>query len=154
MHPTDRLPRDAGPTAGDVATLARAEIWLVAALSAGAAAIHLAAGPAHVEALGDAGTAFYWVALVQAVLSVLLLRNGITPRLAMAGIATSLVFIGAWAMSRSVGLPLFGEPEGIGVADGACQLLQVALVVVLVVHRSRPERPRWPARPVVVSRRG
>ena len=40
-------------------------VAVVVALSLGAAAIHLAAGPSHVEELGDLGLGFYWAALFQ-----------------------------------------------------------------------------------------
>ena len=41
-------------------------VAVAVALSLGAAAIHLAAGPSHVEELGDLGLGFYWAALFQA----------------------------------------------------------------------------------------
>ena len=49
---------------------------IVAALALGAAAIHVAAGPAHVEALGDLGLGFYWVAIFQAAIGIGFLAAG------------------------------------------------------------------------------
>jgi hypothetical protein len=109
---------------------------VLAALSMGAAAIHLAAGPAHVEALGDVGLGFYWAALVQAGIAVGLLRAGAAgpgPWLWRITLAASLAISAAWLLSRTVGLPLVpGGPEPIGTADLVATVLQLLTVVGLV----------------------
>ena len=110
----------------------RFTLRLASALSFGAAAIHLAAGPAHVESLGDLGLGFYFAALLQGAFALALLRGSVSRRLAWIGIALNVALIGAWAWSRLVGLPeVPGGPEAIGVSDGTANLLQVGLVGIL-----------------------
>jgi hypothetical protein len=63
-----------------------------------------------------------------------LARSG-SYHLARIGVAVNLVLIGAWAWSRTVGLPMVpGGPEGIGLADGTTIGLQVLLVVLLTTR--------------------
>ena len=104
---------------------------VVVVLSAAAAAIHLAAGPGHVEALGDLGLGFYWAALVQGAFAVAWVTAGRSHRLAGFGIAVNAALIAAWGWSRTVGLGLPGGPEGIGVADGVTIVLEIALIGIL-----------------------
>jgi hypothetical protein len=113
----------------------RTEVLLAAGLSAGAAAIHMAAAPAHVEELGDLGLAFYWAALFQAGYAFVLAVRPLSSRTAWIGIGANLAFVGAWAFTRTVGLPMVGEgPEAIGVADATTVGLQLALIALLVVR--------------------
>jgi hypothetical protein len=130
----------------------RAELGLASALSVGAAAIHLAAGPAHVESLGDLGLGFYWAALFQGAFAVALMRRSVSRRLAWIGIGLNVVLVAAWAWSRVVGLPdVPGGPEAVGVADGTAVLLQLALVGLLagrvrrIDTRRRADRPDAPS---------
>jgi hypothetical protein len=118
-----------------ISTLRRSEAWLIAGLSAGAAAIHLAAAPGHVEELGDLGLTFYWAALIQFGIAVVALSRPVSPSFARYAIAANFAFIGAWAVTRTVGWPMLGEgPEPIGVADGICVLLQASLIGLLVAR--------------------
>ena len=113
----------------------RAEIGLGVALSLGAAAIHLAAGPAHVQALGDLGLGFYWAALLQGTFAVALLGRSYSRTLAWGGIALNVALVAAWAWSRMIGLPdVPGGPEAVGVADGTAVILQLALVALLAAR--------------------
>ena len=122
-------------TVTDPGLIRRAGAWLAAGLSFGAAAIHLAAGPHHVDALGDLGLAFYWAALFQAATAFALLSYRHPRRLAWIAIAGNLTILAAWGWSRIVGLPTVpGGPESIGIADGIASLLQAGLVVVLAVQ--------------------
>jgi hypothetical protein len=109
---------------------------VLAALSMGAAAIHLAAGPAHVEALGDLGLGFYWAALFQGGVALGLLRAGAAgpgPWLWRIALAGSLAISAAWLVSRTVGLPLVpGGAEPVGTADLVATLLQLLTVIGLV----------------------
>lgn len=131
----------------------RAEIGLAVALSVGAAAIHLAAGPAHVEALGDLGLGFYWAALLQGTFAVALLGRSASRRLAWAGIALNGALVAAWAWSRVIGLPdVPGGPETVGVADGTAVILQLALVALLAARVRGAKTPRSARRPVATSR--
>jgi len=142
------------PTRHDgIAPRGRAEIALASALSVGAAAIHLAAGPAHVEALGDIGLGFYWAALLQGAFAVALLRRSVSRTFAWTGIALNVALVAAWAWSRAIGLPgVAGGPEAVGIADGTAVLLQVALVGLLAARvRGLDARP-IAIRPAAVSR--
>ena len=104
---------------------------LVAVLSGAAAAIHLAAGPEHVEQLGDVGLGFYWAALFQAGFAIAWVASSRPRWLAWLGIIGNGVLIGLWALSRTVGLPFLPGVEPIGPADAICIALEIGLVVVL-----------------------
>ena len=120
-----------------VAWLRRFEMILVASLSIGAGVIHLAAASSHLELLGDLALGFYWAALFQVAFAVAFLARSGSHHLARVGVAVNLVLIGAWAWSRTVGLPMIpGGPEAIGLADGTTVGLQVLLVALLTArHR-------------------
>lgn len=110
------------------ATLAGA---LVVVLSGAAATIHLAAGPGHVEELGDVGLGFYWAALFQAGLAVVWLDSSRSRVLACMGIVGNCVLIASWLLSRTIGLPFLPGVESVGPTDAICVALEVGLVVVL-----------------------
>ncbi len=128
----------------DVATpspidlIQRFALWVTVGLSIGAATIHLAAGPEHVQELGGLGLGFYWAALFQLLLAIAVLRRPGSRSVAWLGIGGNLALIGAWAWSRTIGLPgVVGGPEMIGVADGTTVLLQIALIAALAVRLGR-----------------
>jgi len=107
--------------------------YLVVVLSTGAAAIHLAAGPEHVEALGDLGLAFYLAALFQAGFAVAWLADRPSRFLIVVGIVANALLVGAWGWSRTVGLPFdVGGPEGIGLTDAVAVLLELGLMGLLL----------------------
>ena len=114
---------------------------LVALLSGAAAAIHLAAGPEHVEAVGDLGLGFYWAALTQGGFALAWLFTARPTHLAWLGIALNAGLIGVWAWSRTIGVGLLPDgPEPAGVADTITVLIEGALIGLLahrVVTRSR-----------------
>ena len=122
-------------------TRRRSADGLVVVLSGAAAAIHLAAGPEHVEALGDVGLGFYWAALLQGGCAVAWVLAGRSTRLAVFAIALNAILIAARAWSRTIGVGLPGGPEGIGVADGVTVALEVALIAVLASTLSTWRRP-------------
>lgn len=131
-----------GPVSDDrPVTSRRSADGLVVVLSGAGAAIHLAAGPEHVEALGDVGLGFYWAALLQGGWAVAWVLAGRSTRLAVFGIVLNAVLIAAWAWSRTIGVGLPGGPEGIGVADGVTVALEVALIAVLATALSTRTRP-------------
>lgn len=108
---------------------------ILAALAMGAAAIHLAAGPAHVEALGDIGLGFYWVAIFQAAIGIGFLAAGAggpgrgLSRFALAG---TLLITGLWVISRTIGIPLVeAGAEPVGMADLVATVLQLGIIVVV-----------------------
>lgn len=111
---------------------------LVAVLSGAAAGIHLAAGPDHVEALGDVGLGFYWAALFQAGFAVAWLAAGPSRRLALLGVVGNGAILAAWLASRTVGLPFLESPEPIGLADGICAALELTVLGFLVLAH-----PSW-----------
>jgi len=125
-------------TPSPIDLIQRFALWVTVGLSIGAATIHLAAGPEHVQELGGLGLGFYWAALFQLLLAVALLRRPRSRSLAWLGIGGNVTLIGAWAWSRTMGLPgVVGGPEMIGVADGTAVLLQIALIAWLAVGLGR-----------------
>ena len=92
---------------------------IVAGLSLGAAAIHLAAAPHHYAELGDLGAGFVGRRVFQAAWARAALR-ATTRRTAWIGIVVNLAIVAAWVVSRSVGLPVGTgtlAPESIGLPD-------------------------------------
>jgi hypothetical protein len=107
---------------------------LVAALSVGAGAIHLAATPSHLEELGVAGLGFLGVGIFQLAWP-MGYRFAARRPVAAVGIVVNLAVLGAWAWSRTAGLPFgpsAGIPEAIGTADAAASAFEVVLVALLV----------------------
>jgi hypothetical protein len=120
--------------------------YLAAIMSGSAALIHLAAGPEHVEALGDVGLLFYWAALFQGGLAVALLTRRLSPGLVRIGIVGNALLVGAWAWSRTTGLPIVpGGPEAVGLADGVTIALEIAIIAILVGWSERVDLwlPAW-----------
>lgn len=108
-----------------------------------AGGIHLGLTPDHWALHPIAGAGFAAVGLGQILGAVLLLRRP-TPPVRRVLIAFSGLVISAWALSRTVGLPLVGA-EPIGVLDAlATGLAGVALAVLTVPGREPRgfERPR------------
>ncbi len=138
------------PTSPDPVSFARrlpfadrpGALGLLAAMAFGAAAIHIAAGPAHVEELGDVGLAFYWAALFQAGLGLALIRvgaHGPGTWLTLIGVAGSAGISLLWLVSRTVGLPFLpGGPESVGTADVVATIPQVGLIAGLVAAGRGP----------------
>ena len=123
-------------------TTRRAIVGVAAALSLGAAAIHFAAGPEHVEELGDLGLGFYWAAIFQAGWALAYLARP-HPTLAWIGIAGNAAIVLAWAWTRTVGLPVgadAGHAEAIGVPDLIATLFQLGLVAILLVGVTSRDR--------------
>ena len=123
----------------EAAPAVRRSIALIAAaLSGGAAVIHLVAAPPHYAEIGDLASGFVAAAAFQGWWA-LRARGGLTPRLIDVGIAVNVAIVAAWAWTRSVGLPvgeLAGRPEAVGFPDAVCTAFEVLLVGVLLVARS------------------
>jgi hypothetical protein len=113
---------------------------LAAALSLGAAVIHFAAAPVHVEELGPLGLGFVAAGAFQAAWA---LASLIEPArgVVFLGMAGNLTILVAWAWSRSVGLP--GMPvEPITAPDAVTSLFEGLLVILLATRsRLRPTGP-------------
>jgi hypothetical protein len=150
--PADGAPAGrTAPTAAlpAITAVRRAETLVLAGLSAGAALIHLAAGPGHVAELGDLGLGFYWAALFQAGWAAAIVARPASSRLAGLGIAGNGAILAAWAWSRLVGLPgVPGGPESVGVADGTAVGLQLGILLVIAAARTgfgARRVQRWPS---------
>lgn len=124
------------------------------AASLGAAAIHFALGPHHVDELGDLGLGFYLAGIVQVIIPGALLVARHRARRAfrsivLAGMGSNATILAAWVVSRVVGLPAGPQPwtpEAIGVADSVSAALEVLVVAMgVVLIRRAPasaEQPR------------
>jgi hypothetical protein len=120
------------------AAVRRSGRFLVVAISAAAAAIHFAAGPEHVEELGDLGLLFYWAGLFQAAIAIALLAARGSPSMVRIAILGNVALVAAWAWTRSVGLPfVVGGPEPVGIADGVTVILELATVLILLAWIER-----------------
>jgi hypothetical protein len=109
---------------------------LVAALSFGAAAIHLAAAPDHVEELGALGFGFYLAAAFQAAWAVAWLLRA-ARRLGWIGVAGNAAISAAWVGSRVIGLPSGPtpwQPEAVGTPDTISTVFQLVIVALLVAR--------------------
>lgn len=109
---------------------------ILAALSLGAAVIHLAAAPAHYIELGDLGAGFLLAAAFQGIWAHGALRNR-SNRMAWLGIVGNFVIILAWFWTRTIGLPFgpnAGVPEHVGLPDGAATVFEVLIVVGLAAR--------------------
>ena len=109
---------------------------LLAALSFGAAVIHLAAAPGHFVELGDLGAGFVVAAVFQGAWAKRALADR-SARWAWLGIAGNVAIIVAWIWTRTVGLPFgpeAGLPELVGLPDGASTGFELFIVVGLVAR--------------------
>lgn len=112
------------------ASLRRSLVLVLAGLSAGAAVIHLAAAPAHFAEIGALAVGFVVSAAFQALWACWCLGDPSRRTLAI-GIAGNLAIVGAWAWTRTVGLPVgefAGSPEPIGYPDAASVVFEVLLI--------------------------
>jgi hypothetical protein len=112
------------------------EHLLLAAALFGAGAIHMAMAPSHLGESAVEGIGFLVAAWAQLSLAVAVLLRPARAVLTAVGVI-SLVLIGAWALSRTVGLP-FGShawhPESVSIVDGVCVALEgVALMLAVGV---------------------
>jgi hypothetical protein len=119
-------------------------LLLVAGL-VGSAAIHAAVIPEHLQEWAAAGSFFVVLTMAELALGLLVLVR--LDRLVVgAVVAVSVVPLGLWLVSRTVGLPIGPEtwtPEAVGLADVGCCLLELvtlAVAVALWLHRGRLAR--------------
>ena len=118
----------------------RSLLRIVAALSLGAGAIHLAAAPHHFDEIGDLAAGFLVSGVFQAAWARLALA-GPSRRTVAVGIVVNLAIVAAWAFSRTVGLPVGLEPwtpEAIGLPDGAWPSSSSLLAAGLAIRLARP----------------
>jgi hypothetical protein len=119
-------------------------LLLVAGL-VGSAAVHAAVIPEHLQEWAAAGSFFVVLAIAQFALGLTVLVR--LDRLVLgAAVAVSVVPLGLWLVSRTVGLPFGPEtwtPEAVGLADVASCLLELvtlAVAAALWLHRGRLAR--------------
>jgi len=113
---------------------------MLAVLSGAAGVIHLAMVPSHWGSSVAEGAGFAMVGWAQIVIAVLLLAAP-TRGLLRVTMLVNVFAIGAWAVSRTWGLP-FGEnaghPHDAEFIDVVCVALEIALVIGAAVWISRP----------------
>jgi hypothetical protein len=126
-------PTEASGRGGVVAPwdLASPQRQLLAALSGAAGAIHLAMVPSHVDEWAAEGIAFVVAGWLQLAFAVAVL---VRPArwLLRAAVAVNVVFVAAWAVTRTAGAP-FGPNSGHAESSSLIDLTAVGLEVALVV---------------------
>ena len=140
--------------ASPVRDLAEGLVVPAAALSFGAAAIHLWVVPEHAAEYQPYGIAFLVAAVIQGWWAATYLRRR-PDWLLRGGIVLNAGVVAVYAWSRIVGLPwgpVPGVPEQVGGADVVATLFELALIAILVVQL-RPGR-RIAERPVTARRAG
>ena len=133
--------------------LALVDTLPLAALSLCAAAIHFALVPAHADEWLGLAVAFAVTGWAQAGLAcALLVRPG--RKLVMAGIGLQSAVLGAWAVSRTVGLPVgpdAGVAEAVDLVDLWAAALEAVFVFVAALALSAPARARAPWTPLALG---
>jgi hypothetical protein len=136
--------RGSGPHAS---AIAGPEHWLLAATLLGAGAIHMAMAPSHLGESAIEGVGFLVAAWVQLGLAVAVLLRPTRTVLAAVGV-TSFALIGAWALSRTVGLPFGSQAwhaESVSVVDGVCVALEAVALLLAAGVLSTMARARGAA---------
>jgi len=138
---------------GDAFELSTVGRVLLAVLSGTAGAIHLAMVPAHWASSPAEGFGFSIVGWVQIAIAVLMLAMPSRPLL-RAVMLVNVSAVGAWAVSRTSGLPLgehAGHPHAAQFVDLVCVGLELTLVCLAALWLSRPSLGRdWHGARLVV----
>src|SRR5690349_5572983 len=112
----------------------------MATLSAAAAVIHFVMVPSHMDEFATEGIAFAIAGWLQ-LLAAFWLWTQPTRLVLGITILTNVAFIGAWAVSRTVGLPVgpnAGVAEEVSVVDMTAVALEAGLIVLAVAVLLRP----------------
>jgi hypothetical protein len=128
--------------------------WLLAGLLAGAGLIHVSVILEHRGGDPALPVGFAVVAWFQLVTAFLVLRSPRSTNVLGAVVVGNLAALGAWALSRTVGLPFGlhdGEPEAAALLDVVCAGLEAAAVVLALAALLAD---RHVARPVAVAGAG
>ncbi|MDT7573643.1 MAG: hypothetical protein QOE05_3817 [Actinomycetota bacterium] len=123
-----------------VLTQRAAARFVLAAATAGAGAIHLAFAPEHLAEYRPLGIGFVAAGGLQLLWAALVTVRD-SPRWLYAGGVLSLVFVGVYLLSRTVGLPLGPEafePEAFGTSDLMCCALEVPVGLAAIALARRP----------------
>src|SRR4051794_7903345 len=134
-------------TAGSIANDLR---QLLAGMLLGAAVVHAAVIPEHLEEWSAAGRFFMVLTIAELALALLLLARFRERAVLLAAGALSAVPLVAWLWSRTLGLPFGPEPgvaEAVGVPDVLACALEVGavLAVLALLNLGRLLRPRLSA---------
>lgn len=106
--------------------------WVLACLSAGAGAIHLAVAPTYSASTAVVFVAVGWFQLVTAAIALTPHRKRALYVL-VAG--ANLSFFGVWLTSRTLGMPFSDDPnvaEPVGTVDLVCAMLELGVAFVAV----------------------
>ncbi|MCU1369073.1 MAG: hypothetical protein JWO77_267 [Ilumatobacteraceae bacterium] len=107
--------------------------WVVAACSAGAALIHIAMISVHRSTGWVDPVAFALVGGFQLAVAAILVADQASRRLYQLTITVNLAAVGAWVLSRTVGLPVGGHAgsvEEVGFVDLTCAGLELAVIAI------------------------
>jgi hypothetical protein len=113
---------------------------VLGAAAIGAGVIHLSVAPDHLAEYRPLGIGFLVAGLLQMGWGAAIAARD-SRRLLVAGAAGSLLLVGAYVMSRTVGLPLGPEafePEAFGAADLLCCALEVPVALGAYLLARRP----------------
>lgn len=113
----------------------------MATLSAAAAVIHFVMVPSHMDEFAAEGIAFAVAGWLQLLAAFWLWTQPTRPLLAFT-VVTNAAFVGAWAWSRTAGLPVgpeAGVAEEVSVVDLTAVGLEVALILLAVSVLVRPK---------------
>ncbi|HEX6421438.1 MAG TPA: hypothetical protein VFZ77_23245 [Acidimicrobiales bacterium] len=137
-------PPEAPPAgSGHRATAGEVLRWVVAGACAGAAAVHFAYAPAHMDVDAVHGAFFLAVAWTQLGLAFSVTRWGAARWPWWSAAAVNAAVVGVWAVSRTAGVPGY-DAETVGFPDA----LATGLEVVAVAGALAAVRPALAARPV------
>ena len=113
----------------------------MAALSAGAAAMHFAMAPAHAAEWLPLGIGFAISGWFQLVFSLAVVARP-SRRWLQVNVLFNLAFIAVWAVSRTIGLPVgpeAGHAEAISIVDGLCVGFEALMVLGSAMLLARPK---------------
>jgi hypothetical protein len=131
---------DPEPVGGRVEPLSLAARTMLVVLCGAAAAIHFAMVPAHAAQWRVEGIGFMIAGWIQVLLAVMLVVRPTRRWLALT-IVANVAFIGAWALSRTVGLPAgpnSGIKEAVTSVDLACVVAEALTVLAAAAVLIRP----------------
>ncbi len=126
--------------------------YSLALMSVGAGVIHLALGPEHMREWVVLGSGFLASGVLQLVWGAALVKTESRRVLALGALGSAL-FVGVWLVSRTTGMPLGPgafTPEGLGVADVLCVVLESLVALGAVILLRRPSAGHAPAGRVAV----
>lgn len=133
-------PRSSTPTS----TIGDALRWAAAAACAGAAVVHFAHAPAHLDENALHGAFFLAVGWAQLAIAFALARWSTRRTTWIAAAAVDAGVVAVWVLTRTVGLP-GDDPEAVGFPDVLATVLELGVVVAAllalrpaVVRRATP----------------